>query len=132
MKVAPYVRVSSDKQDVELSVSAQLRSLRDYAFQNDYEIVREFIDEAETGRTANRPVFLEMVASAKQKPPPFEAVLVWKFSRFARNREDSSINHYCVGMELRSSPSTSPWKTVPLDDLWKGLSSPWTSFTPRI
>ncbi|MCZ6535427.1 MAG: recombinase family protein, partial [Chloroflexi bacterium] len=42
-------------------------------------------------RTANRPVFLQMVALAKQNPPPFEAILVWKFSRFARNREDSIL-----------------------------------------
>jgi len=30
MKVAVYSRVSSDKQDVDLSISAQLRALRDY------------------------------------------------------------------------------------------------------
>ena len=29
--VALYARVSSDRQDVDLSVSAQLRALRDYA-----------------------------------------------------------------------------------------------------
>ena len=32
-----------------------------------------------------------MIALARQKPPPFEAILVWKLSRFARNREDSII-----------------------------------------
>ena len=30
-----------------------------------------------------------MISLAKQKPPPFSAVLVWKFSRFARNQEES-------------------------------------------
>jgi len=32
-----------------------------------------------------------MIATARQKVTPFEAILVWKLSRFARNREDSII-----------------------------------------
>ena len=32
-----------------------------------------------------------MIALAKSNPIPFEAILVWKFSRFARNREDSIV-----------------------------------------
>ena len=31
MRVAVYARVSSDSQDVDLSISAQLRALREYA-----------------------------------------------------------------------------------------------------
>ena len=42
-------------------------------------------------RTANRPQFQEMISTAKQKNKPFNAILVWKLSRFARNREDSII-----------------------------------------
>ena len=89
MKVAFYARVSSDKQDVDLSISAQLRSLRDYASRNGHQVVREFVDEAESGRTADRPAFREMVALAKTKQPPFEAILVWKLNRFSRSRADS-------------------------------------------
>jgi len=44
MNVAIYARVSSDKQDVDLSVSAQLRALREYALKNGYNVVREFVD----------------------------------------------------------------------------------------
>jgi len=32
-----------------------------------------------------------MVAAARRKTRPFEAILVWKLSRFARNQEDSII-----------------------------------------
>ena len=52
---ALYARVSSDRQDVDLSVSAQLRALRDYADKNDYQIVREYVDEAESGRVMTAP-----------------------------------------------------------------------------
>jgi site-specific DNA recombinase len=89
MKVANYCRVSSDKQDTDLSISAQLRALRDHASRNGHEVTREFVDEVESGRTANRPAFKEMIALAKTKHPPFEAILVWKLNRFARNRADS-------------------------------------------
>ena len=53
--VALYARVSSDRQDVDLSVAAQLRALRDYAAKNGYLVAREYIDEAESGRIADRP-----------------------------------------------------------------------------
>ncbi|MFQ5875335.1 MAG: recombinase family protein, partial [Dehalococcoidia bacterium] len=43
------------------------------------------------GRSIHRPVFQEMVRLAKRKPLPFEVILVWKLSRFARNREDSIL-----------------------------------------
>ena len=90
MKAAVYARVSSDSQDVELSISAQLRALRDYAAKHGYETTREYVDEAESGRSDNRPAFREMISIAKTHNPPFEAILVWKLNRFARNRVDSA------------------------------------------
>jgi len=91
MKAVIYARVSSERQDVDLSISAQLRALRDYALRNSYYIVREFIDEAESGKTTDRPAFREMVSMARRAAKPFDIILVWKYSRFARNREDSII-----------------------------------------
>ena len=90
-KAAIYARVSSDKQDVDLSISAQLRALREYAKNNNCEIVREFIDEAETGRTTARPAFRERISLARHPEKPFELIFVWKYSRFARSREDSIV-----------------------------------------
>ena len=84
---ALYARVSSDRQDVDLSVSAQLRALRDYAERNGYIIVREYIDEAESGRVADRPQFRKMLDEGAQADAPFQEILVWKFSRFTRKRE---------------------------------------------
>jgi site-specific DNA recombinase len=89
MKAVLYGRVSSDSQDVDLSLSSQLKALREYAVRNNYEVIREFVDEAESGRTANRPASKEMIALAKLKQPPFEAILVWKLNRFSRSRADS-------------------------------------------
>ena len=85
--VALYARVSSDRQDVDLSISAQLRALRDYANKNGYIVVREYVDEAESGRIANRPEFRKMIDAASKTSAPFQEILVWKFSRFTRKRE---------------------------------------------
>ena len=84
---ALYARVSSDRQDVDLSVSAQLRALRDYAERNGYAVVREYVDEAESGRIADRPQFTKMLDAAREPDAPFREILVWKFSRFTRKRE---------------------------------------------
>ena len=84
---ALYARVSSDRQDVDLSVAAQLRALRDYAKANGYSVAREYIDEAESGRIADRPKFREMIEEGSRANAPFQAILVWKFSRFTRKRE---------------------------------------------
>ncbi len=85
--VALYARVSSDRQDVDLSVAAQLRALRDYAERNGYLVAREYVDEAESGRTADRPQFRRMLDEAAKPEAPFKEILVWKFSRFTRKRE---------------------------------------------
>ena len=84
---ALYARVSSERQDVDLSVSAQLRALRDHAEKNGYVVVREYVDEAESGRVADRPQFREMIGEGSKPQAPFEVILVWKFSRFTRKRE---------------------------------------------
>ena len=84
---ALYARVSSDRQDVDLSVSAQLRALKEYAKANGYYVAREYVDEAESGRVADRPQFREMIEEGSKPKAPFDVILVWKFSRFTRKRE---------------------------------------------
>ena len=85
--VALYARVSSERQDMDLSISAQLRALRDHARKNGYIVAREYVDEAESGRIADRPKFRKMIDAAARPNAAFQEILVWKFSRFTRKRE---------------------------------------------
>lgn len=90
---AIYIRVSTDKQE-ELSPDAQLRLLMDYAKNNHTDIPMEYIfqDNGISGRKANkRPAFQQMIALAKSKEHPIDTIIVWKFSRFARNQEESIV-----------------------------------------
>lgn len=91
--VAAYIRVSTEEQ-VEYSPDSQLQELKNYAARNDMVIdpAHIYIDAGISGRNAKkRPAFQRMISVAKTKPAPFEAVLVWKFSRFARNQEESIL-----------------------------------------
>lgn len=90
---ACYIRVSTDKQD-ELSPDAQKRLLLDYARENDIIITEDsiFWEIGISGRkTENRPAFRQMIAAAKGQDHPYDVILVWKFSRFARNQEESIV-----------------------------------------
>ena len=94
MKVAAaYIRVSTDDQ-IEFSPDSQLEKIKLYAEKNQIFLPKEyiFLDEGISGRNAaKRPAFNEMIGLAKRKPKPFDVILVWKYSRFARNREDSVV-----------------------------------------
>lgn len=88
---AAYIRVSTDDQ-VEYSPDTQLKCIAEFARKNGYILPDELVfrDDGISGRSAKkRPAFNRMIAESKRKPTPFNAVLVWKFSRFARNQEES-------------------------------------------
>ena len=89
---ALYIRVSTEDQ-AELSPDAQKRLLLDYAQKNDMIVSGDFIfTESVSGRHAQkRPEFQRMIALAKQPSHPIDVILVWKFSRFARNQEESIV-----------------------------------------
>ena len=74
--VAFYARVSSDRQDVDLSIAAQLRALRDYAKKNGHSVAQEYIDEAESGRIADRPQFRKMLDDASAPDAPFKEIQI--------------------------------------------------------
>ena len=90
---ACYIRVSTDDQ-LEFSPDAQLKLIKRYAKEHDIIITAEhvYIDEGISGKRADkRPQFMKMIATAKTKPKPFDVILVHKFDRFARSREDSVV-----------------------------------------
>lgn len=90
---ALYIRVSTGKQE-ELSPDAQKRLLLDYAKKNEIYIDKNhiYMENGISGKQADkRPAFQRMIAAAKGKPRPFDVILVWKFSRFARNQDESAF-----------------------------------------
>jgi DNA invertase Pin-like site-specific DNA recombinase len=92
-KAALYIRVSTDKQE-ELSPDAQKRLLYEYAAKNDIEICEDyiFLEGGISGKKVDkRPQFQKMIGLAKSNDHVFDVILIWKFSRFARNQEESIV-----------------------------------------
>jgi len=91
-KAYAYVRVSSEAQaERGTSIQSQLELIRKYAKQNSISIVKEFVDEAESATTDLRPDFQEMISLCKANAHGVDSILVWKLSRFARNKVDSVV-----------------------------------------
>ena len=89
MNVVIYARFSSHSQ-TEQSIEGQLKVCYEYAKDNDYIVVGEYIDRAQTGKNDNRVEFQKMLSDSDKHT--FEGVLVYQLDRFARNRYDSAIN----------------------------------------
>lgn len=88
---AAYVRVSTDDQ-TELSPDSQLEEIRKYARRENLLLLEDhvYIDAGISGKKADRrPEFMRMIAQAKEESCPFSVILLWKYSRFARNQEES-------------------------------------------
>lgn len=88
MRGVAYARYSTDMQDAD-SIEAQLRDIEKFALQNGITVVKKYIDEAYTGKTANRPEFLQMIEDSKHNQ--FDCIVVHKVDRFARDKYDSAI-----------------------------------------
>lgn len=92
MNVVIYLRVSSEQQaNKDLSIPAQRDKLHQYASEKNWVVVREYVDEAKSAKTDDRPEFQEMIAAAQKEEKDFAGILVHKFDRFSRNRADHVI-----------------------------------------
>jgi len=89
MKAVIYARYSCDRQN-EQSIEGQLHECYAYAEKHDLTVVKEYIDRALSGRSAeHRTAFQQMIRDSEKKG--FDFVIVYKTDRFARNRYDSAI-----------------------------------------
>lgn len=93
---AVYVRVSTARQDEhELSPDSQIQLALDYAKKNQIFVPEEYIFHEKGGISGKhadkRPYFQQMIALAKSESHPIDIILVWKYSRFARNQEESIV-----------------------------------------
>jgi len=88
MKIAIYTRVSTQDQSVDM----QITDLRRYCDQRSLEVYKEYSDQGISGVKDKRPALDELMDDAKKKK--FDAVLCWRFDRFAR-----STKHLITALE---------------------------------
>lgn len=90
MRVAIYARVSTvgNGQSPEM----QLRELREYVERRGWSLAGEYVDEGISGAKDSRPELNRLMEDAHRRK--FDAVVVWKFDRFAR-----SVSHLLRALE---------------------------------
>jgi DNA invertase Pin-like site-specific DNA recombinase len=90
MRAAIYARVSTANNGQ--SPEMQLRELREYCQHRGWELTGEYVDAGVSGAKDSRPELNRLNADAKRRR--FDAVVVWKFDRFAR-----SVSHLLRALE---------------------------------
>jgi len=89
MRAAIYARVSTTNgQDPAM----QTRELREYCQRRGWEIAGEYVDAGISGAKDSRPELNKLISNAHRRQ--FDAVVVWKFDRFAR-----SVSHLLRALE---------------------------------
>jgi DNA invertase Pin-like site-specific DNA recombinase len=88
MKTAVYARVSTSVQDAGM----QKRDLTEYCQRRGWEVVQEYVDIGISGGKEKRPELDRLIADAHKRH--FDAVVVWRFDRFAR-----SVSHLLRALE---------------------------------
>ena len=75
---------------------AQLQPLRDLCRFRGWTITREYVDHGWSGAKESRPALDEMMGDAGRGLRDFEAVVVWKFDRFARSTKHllTALDHF--------------------------------------
>jgi site-specific DNA recombinase len=88
--IVAYLR-DSGGEDQELSVPQQRAFLTDWCQQNNLHLHKIFADIAAPGSsTISREKFLEMIAHFHDPACRDAGVIIWKFSRFSRDMDDSA------------------------------------------
>ena len=81
-----YARFSCDKQREE-SIEGQIRECMAFARNKGYTVLKNYVDQAISARTDDRPQFRQMIGDARAHG--FDVVIVWKVDRFSRSRYDA-------------------------------------------
>src|ERR1700675_3142637 len=90
MKVAIYARVSTANNGQDPTM--QTRELREYAKRRGWTVAGEYVDIGISGTKERRPELDRLMGDAHRRR--FDAVIVWKFDRFAR-----SVSHLLRALE---------------------------------
>jgi len=123
MRYAAYVRISSEDQVGNYSIDAQKRAIEAWVAAKGGVLVKTYKDEAQSGRNTDRPAFQKMRLEARKKS--FDALVVHKFDRFARNRTDAlaikSLLRYDFGIKVFSVSEPSEDSDGPMGALIEGI-----------
>ena len=125
MKVAVYARVSTSDQGQ--NPETQLMPLRDFCAAQDWEIVREYVDQVSANEVAHRHSWRQLLDDAARRR--FSVVLVFKLDRAFRSvkhMHDTLVAWEVVNVSFKSLREQFD-TSIALGRLLLNLLAPWRS-----
>lgn len=115
-----YLRVSGDEQREKATIVGQRQEVIEYAHQHSLSLLPNHIfeDEAKPGdSTVRRDAFNRMIRLALTTSSPPDAILLWSWSRFARDEDDA--HYFKAALRREGIEVISVTDDAPIED--KGL-----------
>ena len=128
-----YVRVSSKDQVDNTSLESQEKACGEYCLRNHIEVVKVFIEQGESAKSADRTEFNKAIQFCGIQKNNIGYFVVYKLDRFARNQEDhvtvrALLKKY--GAELKSA--TEPINDSPIGKAMEGMLSVFAEFDNNV
>ncbi len=122
LRVVTYRRVSTVEQVENNSLGLQQRECLEYAQRHGYDVVREFKDEGESAKTADRPGLQDLLVFCSAKKNAVDGVVIHKIDRLSRNADDfSAIRALLRKHNVRLISVTEPISEDAVGKLTQGL-----------
>ncbi|HET8671566.1 MAG TPA: recombinase family protein, partial [Candidatus Saccharimonadales bacterium] len=101
-----YLRVSTEEQAKNLSLSVQRKHCMEYCDRQGWRVLETFTGKGESAKTVNRKELKNLLAYCRNNPGKVQYVVVYDVTRFARNAKDhlelrELLKEY--GVQLRST-----------------------------
>lgn len=84
IRALAYLRVSTKEQSDKFGYDAQQKAIEEYARNNGYEII-DWVRDSASGISESRDGWDKIIADPKVANPPYQAVIVFKSDRVARD-----------------------------------------------
>lgn len=135
MNCAIYCRFSSKDQEKGFSIEAQEDECRAFAKSRGWTITHMYVDRARSGTSDKRDEFQRMISDViESQENPFDALIVHKSNRFARNRADAVKYKFMLrrkGVEIISATqpfmkNSSP-EDIIIESMMEGIDE-WKSY----
>ena len=128
-----YCRVSSNEQVKGTSLAMQEKLCREYAERQGLDVLKIYVEEGESAKTADRTEFQKALAQCADKKQPVDQFIVYKLDRFARNQDDHAIVKIMLkkhNTKLRSV--TEPIDETPIGRAMEGVLSVFAEFDNNV
>ncbi len=110
LRACAYVRVSTEDQVGHgISIPSQIRRIEEFCRAKGWELAEVFEELGQSGKDIGRPQFNKMLGRATSITRPFDIIIVYALSRFARNlavQTTAFAQLQAAGVELASVSET--------------------------